>query len=117
MEEVFSGMYEWFKKFSPYVLVGTIGAIVHRLRTEMSWKQFLASVFIAILVSLSVGIVAQEYTVFSDDVIFILCGISGTFSRLLLDELEEIISDLSEFVRQRLGMKKKPPSDSDSPKK
>lgn len=113
MEDFFQVIYEWFKKFSPYILVGTAGAIVHRLRTSMTFKQFVGSVFISILVSLSVGVVSKQYTILSDDVIYILCGVSGTFSKLLLDQVEEIIEDLSLFVKQKLGIKT-PPSDEDS---
>ena len=113
MIELSQVLYEWFKKFSPYILIGTIGAIVHRLRNHMTFKQFIGSVFISILVSLSVGVVCQQYTVLSDDIIFVLCGVSGTFSKLLLDEVEEILADLHLFVRQKLGIKS-PPSNRDS---
>ena len=77
----------------------------------MKWKQFLSSVFIAMLVSLCVGIVCQEYTKLHEDVIYVLCGISGTFSKLLLDEIEEIIGDASLWFRQRFGIKKEPQDD------
>jgi ABC-type uncharacterized transport system permease subunit len=106
MEELSQVVYDWFKKFSPYILVGAIGAVVHRLRTEMTWKQFAGSLFISVLVSLSVGIVSQEYTILGDDIIFVLCGISGTFSKLLLDEIEEIIADLSTFFKEKFLNKK-----------
>ena len=86
MEELLAPVVVWLKKFAPFLLMGTIGAIVHRLRTDMSIRQFVASVIIAVLVSLSVGVVAQEYTILSDNIIFILCGVSGTFSKLILDE-------------------------------
>ena len=106
-ETLLQSIYEWFKKFSPYILVGTIGAVVHRLRNNMPLRTFISSVIISILVSLSVGVVCQEYTELKDNVIFVLCGISGTFSKLLLDEIEEIIADLSVFARQRMGLKDK----------
>ena len=112
MEELFLIIYNWFKKFSPYILVGAIGAIVHRFRTKMSWNQFFASVFISVLVSLSVGVVCQEYTLLKNDVIFVLCGISGTFSKHILDELEEIVGDLLVYIRGRLGIKRPPSDDS-----
>ena len=111
MVEFFQLTYNEFKKISPYVLVGAVGAVVHRLRTEMTWKQFLGSLVISILVSLSVGVVAQEYTTLEDDIIFILCGVSGTFSKLLLDELEEILSDLSLYFRHKMGIERKSPGD------
>lgn len=113
MDELFQILYDWFKRFSPYILVGAVGAVVHRLRTEMTWKEFGGSLFVSVLVSLSVGVVAQEYTLLKDDVIFVLCGISGTFSKLLLDELEEIIADLSVFFKDWIGRftKKKDSSD------
>ena len=108
MEEgFFEGIYNWFKRFAPYILVGALGAIVHRLRVGMTWKKFIGALFISILVSLSVGVVCKEYTPLKTDVIFVLCGISGAFSKHLLDELEEIISELSGYVKRRLGLKEK----------
>ena len=106
MEDLFASIYDWFKRFSPYILVGTVGALIHKFRTKMAWKRFPASLFISAFVSLSVAVVCQEYTLLKNDVIFVLCGISGTFSKHLLDELEEIISDLSIYIRERLGIKK-----------
>ena len=106
MGDFFQLIYDWFKRFSPYILVGAIGALVHRLRNKMSWKQFSGALFISMLVSLSVGVVCQEYTLLKDDVIFVLCGISGAFSKHLLDELEEVILNLSAYVRKKLGIEK-----------
>jgi len=107
MDGFFDLIYDWFKRFSPYILVGALGAIVHRLRVGMTWKKFVGSVFISILVSLSVGVVCKEYTNLKDDVIFVLCGISGVFSKHLLDELEEMITDISSEVKRRIGIKNK----------
>ena len=107
MEEILNSIYEWFKKFSPFILVGIVGAIVHRVRSKQTkWKGFGGAMFISILVSLSVGVVASEYTHLKDGVIYILCGISGTFSQLILNELEEAITDLSEAIKARFGVRK-----------
>lgn len=110
MEEIINSVVQFFtdnvKKFSPYILGGAIGAIIHRLRTQMSWKQFLGSVIISIFVALSVGIVCKDYFKIEEDtVIFVLCGVSGTFSKAILDELEEIIKSASNIIKTRYGAK------------
>ena len=92
------------KKFGPYILGGAIGSIIHRLRTNMSLKEFIGSVIISMFVGLSVGILAKDYLQISDTIIFVLCSISGTFSKLILAEVEEIIKDISVFVRIKLGI-------------
>jgi hypothetical protein len=107
MEELIQSLYEWIKRFSPFILVGTVGAVVHRIRNNMTLRQFLGSIFISVLVSLSVGVVCREYTALQDGAIYVFCGLSGTFSKLILDELEEILGDLSEYVRVKLKLKDK----------
>lgn len=108
MEQIFEFLAEHTKKYSPFILGGAIGAVIHRLRTQMSFKQFLGSVVISIFVALSVGIVCQDYFKLSEPVIFVLCGISGTFSKAILDEIEEIIGNVSTIVKAKFGVSKQP---------
>ena len=95
------------EKYGPAIIAGSVGAVIARLRKKMSPRQFIGSVIISIFVSISVGVVAKEYLLIKQEsLINILCGISGVFSKTILDELEEIIKDLSNIVKIRLGINK-----------
>lgn len=92
--------------YSPYIVGGVIGALIHRLRTQMSFKDFMASIAISIFVSVSVGIVCKDYFQLTDNLIFVLCGMSGTFSKVILDEVQEILGLASEVFKKRFGINK-----------
>ena len=95
------------EKYGPAIVAGSVGAVIARLRKKMSPRQFIGSVIISIFVSISVGVVAKDYLLIKQEsLINILCGISGVFSKTILDELEEIIKDLSNIVKVRLGVNK-----------
>ena len=95
------------EKYGPAIVAGSVGAVIARLRKKMSLRQFIGSVIISIFVSISVGVVAKDYLLIKQEsLINILCGISGVFSKTILDELEEIIKDLSNTVKVRLGINK-----------
>ena len=95
------------EKYGPAIVAGSVGAVIARLRKKMSPRQFIGSVIISIFVSISVGVVAKDYLLIKQEsLINILCGISGVFSKTILDELEQIIKDLSNIVKIRLGINK-----------
>ena len=92
-------------KFGPYIIVGAIGAIIHRIRHKMTWGAFLGTLFISIVLSVSIGFVARDYFVIQkESFIYALCGIGATYSKLILDELEEAIASLSDFIRMKFGL-------------
>lgn len=103
MEELIENLSPYLKKFGPLVMGGIIGAIIHRLRTQMSLIQFLASIIISMFVSLSVGLVCQDFFELEETVIFVICGVSGVFSKAILDEIEEIIKSVSGIIKSRYG--------------
>ena len=105
MEEYIELLNERLKKFSPYVLGGVVGSIVHRLREKgMSLGYFIASMFVSMFVSLCVGIICKDYfEIKQDTVIYVLTGISGVFSKDLLDEIQEIIKELSTIFKNKFG--------------
>jgi uncharacterized membrane protein len=98
---------DFLKKFSPYILGGAIGSIIHRMRTEMSLLTFFKSIVISIFISICVGILCKDYLkVENENIIFVACGISGTFSKIILDELEQIIKLAPAYVKKKLGITK-----------
>ncbi len=108
MIELFDNIMDFIKRFSPYIFGGAIGSIIHRMRTEMTLATFLKSVVVSIFISICVGIVCKDYLmVKNENIIFVACGLSGTFSKLILDEIEQILKLASVYAKSKLGITKK----------
>lgn len=106
--EIFDNIMDLIKKFNPYILGGAIGSIIHRMRNEMSWTAFFKSVVMSIFISICVGIACKDYLdVKNENIIFVACGLSGTFSKLILDEIEQILKLASVYAKAKLGLSKK----------
>ena len=104
MEQFLEILNEGLKKFSPFMLGGIIGAIIHRLRNKMTFKRFLSSVAISMFVALCTGIVARDYFNLQESIVYVLCGVSGVFSESILDELEENIKNVSVIIKSKFGV-------------
>ena len=95
------------ENYGPAIVAGAVGAIIARLRHRMSPRQFIGSIIISIFVSVSVGAVAKDYLLIQQEsIINVLCGVSGVFSKTILDELEEIIKNSSDIVKIKMGVNK-----------
>ena len=109
MESIFTIFLDYLKKFSPYIIGGAIGSVIHRMRTEMSFVTFLKSVVMSIFISICVGIVGKDYLrIENENIIFVMCGISGTFSKIILDELEQIIKLTSIYAKNVINKNRMP---------
>ena len=104
MNDIIQVIHDYIKKYSLFIIGGAIGSVIHRLRTKMSFKQFIGSIIISVFVALSVGIICKNYFKLHEDIIFVLCGISGTFSKIILDEIEEIISSISNIIKNKMNL-------------
>lgn len=99
---------DFLKKFSPYILGGAIGSVIHRMRTKMDLITFFKSVVMSVFISICVGIVCKEYLgITNDNIIFVFCGISGTFSNVILDEIEQILKLAADWVQSKIEIDKK----------
>jgi hypothetical protein len=106
--ELFDNIMDFIKKFNPYILGGAIGSVIHRMRTEMSLTAFLKSVVMSIFISTCVGIACKDYLMIqNENIIFMACGLSGAFSKLILDEIEQILKLASVCAKSKLGITKK----------
>ena len=116
IEELTIWITEILKKFSPYIIGGAIGSIIHRMRTEMNFVTFIKSLVMGVFISVCTGIVAKDYLgVVNDNILFVLCGISGTFSKIILDELEQLIKLGLVYIKLKIGIKKTDSNDQDNP--
>ncbi len=103
LEQIIEYVLPYIRKYGPLVVGGFLGAIIQKLRTQMSFMQFAGSIIISMFVALSVGIVSQEYFNLKEPVIFVLCGASGVFSKAVLDEIDQIIKTASGIIKSRYG--------------
>jgi len=106
--EYYDSFIDFIKKLNPFLLGGAIGAIIHRMRNEMSWSAFFKSVVMSMFISFCVGVFCKDYLdVKNDNIIFVACGLSGAFSKIILDEFEQILKLASVYAKVKLGINKK----------
>ncbi|GIZ10279.1 phage holin family protein [Flavobacterium sp. UMI-01] len=108
MIDIIDSIMDFLKKFNPYILGGATGSVIHRMRTQMSWSEFIKSVVVSIFISICVGIACKDYLeIENENIVFVACGLSGTFSKLILDEIEQILKLASIYAKLKLGVSKK----------
>jgi len=92
-------------KYGWLVLGGLVGAVVHRIRNSMSLKRFMGVLVVSGFVGFSVGIIMKNYLSASEEVIFVTCSVCGVFSQDILNEIQELISYLSVFIKNKFNIK------------
>lgn len=103
---ILNSMVEFGDKYGIAILIGAISAVIHKIRKNLSAKQFLGSIFISIIVSISIsGVCACYFSTMPDTIVHIFCGIGGIFSQDILNELEETIKCLSDYIKMKCGIK------------
>lgn len=90
-------------KYGFFIVGGAIGSVIHRLRNKMPLKRFISSVIISIFVGLSTGVICRDYFNLTDSIAYVLCSISGVFSESILDEIQEIIKNVSNIVKAKFN--------------
>ncbi len=99
--------YEFLARNGWFFVGGLVGAIVHRIKNKMSWKVFLGTLITSGLIGLWTGILVRNYLGVPEEVSFTICSMAGVFARDILEELGEVVSMLSEYVKSKLFKNKK----------
>lgn len=95
-------MNETLNKYGLIILMATIGASVNKVRKKMSWKRFLSSAFIAVFTAVLAGILIEHFFGLPQNVINAICGFIGIFAEYILDEAEETIKKISDYISKKL---------------
>lgn len=95
-------MNETLNKYGLIILMATIGASVNKVRKKMSWKRFLSSAFIAVFTAVLAGILIEHFFALPQNVINAICGFIGIFAEYILDEAEETIKKISDYISKKL---------------
>ena len=91
-------------RFGGFVIGGLIGAIIQRIRTVMSFKEFLGVLAISAFVGFCVGVFLKNYFNAPADVINALCSLAGVFSKDILNQIEKVISYISLFAKKKADL-------------
>ncbi|WP_312351235.1 phage holin family protein [Empedobacter sp.] len=89
----------------PFLIGGFVGALVNRMRKRMTWKRFLASIFLAMFVGWVVGISLSSLLDLPTPFVYAICSMAGAFSEDILDETEKLLSNVSELVKNYINNK------------
>jgi Na+/H+ antiporter NhaC len=93
---------EFAKKYGGLIIAGVGGAIVRRMRENMTLIKFLKVILMSIFVSFCVGSVVEEYWQVSAHLKYIIGAVSAVYSKEVLDELEDSISGISEIIKDSI---------------
>jgi len=87
------------EKYAPFLIAGATGAIINRLRKgKVTFKRFVNQIFISAFLAWCLGVSLQYWLEIPNQVIYAIVSLSGMFSEIILDELEEISSNIKEWV-------------------
>ena len=87
------------KKYGGILIAGIAGAIIRRIRENMTIIEFLQVLFLGIFVSYCTGTVVEEYTSISEKFKYVVGAISAIYSKELLDEIKETIKGISDTIK------------------
>ena len=96
-------MLEFINKYGSFMLAGAIGVSIKKLRRRMTWSRFFRSCLIAIFTSLCAGVLFLHFLQLPIPVVNALCGVTGVFAESILDEIEDIIRHLSDYIDKKLN--------------
>lgn len=95
---------KFFYNYGFFIIGGSIGAIIHRMRVKMSPLRFVKFLVIAVILALSAGIVCRDIFHLPETTIYVICGIFGAFSEEILDEIEKLVKSFSRIAKKKFGV-------------
>lgn len=109
MKELFGDIYKYVELYGKeygffFCLFGIIGAVVAQAQKKMKWFDFLMSLIVSAFVSWFVGVAVSELFDLSDKLIYVIVGICGHFSKEVLEEIRELITSISEWVKSYIDL-------------
>ena len=93
------------RKYGGIVIAGVVGAIIRRIRENMTLIEFLQVIFLGVFVSYCVGVVAEEYFDISEHFKYVIGAVSAIYSKEVLDEIKDVISGISDTVKAWINKK------------
>jgi hypothetical protein len=96
-------MLDFFNKYGSFILIGAIGASINKLRRRMTWSRFVRSCFIAAFISPIAGVLCLHFLALPIPVVNAICGITGIFAESILDECEDFIKHITDYIDKKLN--------------
>ena len=93
------------KKYGGIVIAGVVGAIIRRIRENMTLIEFLQVIFLGVFVSYCVGVAVEEYFDITEHFKYVIGAVSAIYSKEVLDEIKDVISGVSESVKSWINKK------------
>ena len=99
MKEILIKILEWIEQHDLYIaFTGLIGTIIQSVRNKLSIFDFFKLLLLSCFFGYAIFKTCINYTNLPIDIVIVICcGFSG-FSKIIFDEIEEIIKNLSEII-------------------
>lgn len=102
-------MGEWIneiaKNYGVFAFTGIVAASIRRIRNKMTNLRFVAFMITSVFVSVITALFLREWFNIGIHGTLVICAISSHFSDELLDEVQEIITGLSEIIKEWISKK------------
>ena len=83
------------RKYGGVVIAGVVGAIIRRIRENMTLIEFLQVIFLGVFVSYCVGVAVEEYCDISEHFKYVIGAVSAIYSK---DRKSTRLNSSHEFV-------------------
>ena len=93
------------RKYGGVVIAGVVGAIIRRIRENMTLIEFLQVIFLGVFVSYCVGVAVEEYFDISEHFKYVIGAVSAIYSKEVLDEIKDVLSGISETIKSWINKK------------
>ena len=81
------------RKYGGVVIAGVVGAIIRRIRENMTLIEFLQVIFLGVFVSYCVGVAVEEYFDISEHFKYVIGAVSAIYSKEVLDTQRKLEDD------------------------
>ena len=81
------------RKYGGVVIAGVVGAIIRRIRENMTLIEFLQVIFLGVFVSYCVGVTVEEYLDITEHFKYVIGAVSAIYSKEVLDTQRKLEDD------------------------
>lgn len=93
------------RTYGGFAFAGIVSASIRRIRNKMTNLRFVAFLITSVFVSVMTALFLMEWFNIGIHGTLVICAISAHFSDELLDEVQEIITGLSEIIKEWISKK------------
>ncbi len=105
LTEISKPLLEFANRFGIIILVTIISMIARAIYQGTSIRRLLLKVPISAVIGIVIGVLLQEYTNISTNIIIVSCSVVGAYSGEVLDGIEQLLKWFPDFIKKAVSKK------------